>query len=56
MRRRQLAALTLLFLTAGELRPIVDRTFPLEQAARAQEQMAKAEQFGKIVLQIPPLS
>lgn len=43
-------------LNAGELRPIVDRTFPLEQAARAQEQMAKAEQFGKIVLQIPPLS
>lgn len=43
-------------LNAGELRPIVDRTFPLEQAGRAQEQMAKAEQFGKIVLQIPPLS
>ena len=43
-------------LNAGELRPIVDRTFPLEQAARAQDLMAKAEQFGKIVLQVPPLT
>jgi len=43
-------------LNAGELRPVVDRTFPLEQAARAQELMAKAEQFGKIVLQVPPLT
>ena len=42
-------------LSAGELRPVVDRTFPLEQAAKAQEQMAKAEQFGKIVLEVPPL-
>jgi NADPH:quinone reductase-like Zn-dependent oxidoreductase len=42
-------------LDAGELRPIVDRRFPLEQAAKAQEQMAKAEQFGKIVLEVPPL-
>jgi NADPH2:quinone reductase len=42
-------------LNAGEFRPIVDRTFPLEHAGRAQELMAKAEQFGKIVLQVPPL-
>lgn len=43
-------------LRAGELNPIVDRTMPLEQAARAQEILATAEQFGKIVLQVPPLS
>ncbi len=42
-------------LQAGELRPIVDRTFPLAQAAQAQEVLANAEQFGKIVLQVPPL-
>jgi NADPH:quinone reductase-like Zn-dependent oxidoreductase len=43
-------------LRAGTFRPNVDRTFPLEQAAAAQERMAKGEQFGKIVLTIPPLS
>ncbi len=42
-------------LQKGELRPVVDRTFPLEQAATAQEVMAKSEQFGKLVLTIPPL-
>ncbi len=42
-------------LNAGKLRPIVDRTFPLEEAARAQELMQNAEQFGKIVLEVPPL-
>ncbi|MDQ6709965.1 MAG: zinc-binding dehydrogenase [Candidatus Dormibacteraeota bacterium] len=42
-------------LQKGELRPVVDRTFPLEQAAAAQEVMAKSEQFGKLVLTIPPL-
>jgi len=43
-------------LAAKVLRPVVDRTFPLEQAAQAQERMARAEQFGKLVLTIPPLS
>ena len=43
-------------LAAKTLRPIVDRTFPLEQAAQAQERMARGEQFGKLVLTIPPLS
>jgi NADPH:quinone reductase-like Zn-dependent oxidoreductase len=40
---------------SGALRPVVDRTFPLQEAAGAQETLAKGEQFGKLVLTIPPL-
>ncbi len=43
-------------LAAKTLRPIVDRIFPLEQAAQAQTLMEDQGQFGKIVLSIPPLS
>src|SRR5438128_8963469 len=43
-------------LAAKALRPVVDRTFPLEQAAEAQALMERGEQFGKLVLKIPPLS
>ena len=42
-------------LAAKTLRPIVDRVFTLEQAAEAQRRMEEQEQFGKIVLSIPPL-
>jgi NADPH:quinone reductase-like Zn-dependent oxidoreductase len=35
---------------AGRLRPAIDRTFPLEEAAQAQQRLAASEQFGKIVL------
>ena len=42
-------------LQQGRLKPIVDRTYALEQAAEAQERMARGEQFGKIVLEVPPL-
>ena len=42
-------------LAGGRLKPVIDRTFPLEQAAVAQERMERAEQFGKLVLTIPPL-
>ena len=38
--------------TSGQLRPVVDRVFPLEEAARALERMEQAAQFGKIVLRI----
>jgi zinc-binding alcohol dehydrogenase/oxidoreductase len=31
-------------------RPVVDRVFPLSQAAAAMERMMKSEQMGKIVL------
>jgi NADPH:quinone reductase-like Zn-dependent oxidoreductase len=40
----------------GKLHPVIDRTFPLEAAAQAEERLARGEQFGKIVLDIPPLA
>jgi len=42
-------------LAKGELKPVIDRTFALEDAAAAQEMMARGEQFGKLVLTIPEL-
>jgi NADPH:quinone reductase-like Zn-dependent oxidoreductase len=35
---------------AGRLKPVVDRTFPLNQARAAHEFMEKSQMFGKIVL------
>jgi NADPH:quinone reductase-like Zn-dependent oxidoreductase len=35
---------------AGRLKPVVDRTFPLEKAGAAHEHMEKSQMFGKIVL------
>ena len=52
--RRDWEQLTVL-LGQGRLRPVVDRTYPLEQAAQAQDRMARGEQFGKIVLEVPAL-
>ncbi len=37
---------------AGKLRPVVDRVFPLQQAAAAQRYMEERKNFGKIVLKI----
>ena len=42
-------------LAAKTLRPVVDRTLPLEQAARAQTLLEHGDHFGKLVLTIPPL-
>ncbi|MCJ7432678.1 MAG: alcohol dehydrogenase catalytic domain-containing protein [Anaerolineales bacterium] len=39
-------------ITAGKLKPIMDKTFPLKDAAAAQERLWKAEHFGKITLNI----
>lgn len=36
----------------GELRPVVDRVFPLERTHEAYERLAKGEQLGKIVVQV----
>ncbi len=38
---------------AGKLRPVMDRTFPLKEAAAAQERLWHGENFGKITLDIP---
>jgi NADPH:quinone reductase-like Zn-dependent oxidoreductase len=40
------------FFFAGQIAPVVDRTFPLAAAAAAQRRMEESGQFGKIVLEI----
>src|SRR5213079_740512 len=37
----------------GQLRPVVDRVYPMEQARDAFERLAKGEQLGKIVVELP---
>ena len=37
---------------SGKLNPVTDRTFPLEEAAAAQERLWNGENFGKITLNI----
>jgi NADPH:quinone reductase-like Zn-dependent oxidoreductase len=37
---------------AGKLQPVIDQTFPLKEAASAQERLWKGENFGKITLAI----
>jgi NADPH:quinone reductase-like Zn-dependent oxidoreductase len=37
---------------AGDLKPVVDRTFPLAEAAAAQQRLEASGQFGKIVLEV----
>jgi NADPH:quinone reductase-like Zn-dependent oxidoreductase len=36
--------------TAGKLKPVLDKSFPLREAALAQERLARGEQLGKITL------
>ncbi len=40
------------FLFVGQLKPVIDRTFPLADAAQAQERLEESGQFGKIVLEV----
>jgi NADPH:quinone reductase-like Zn-dependent oxidoreductase len=40
-------------IAAGKARPVVDRVFPLAEAAAAHEHLESAEQFGKVILRIP---
>jgi NADPH:quinone reductase-like Zn-dependent oxidoreductase len=37
---------------AGQLRPVIDRVFPLAAAAEAHRYLDRREQFGKVVLAI----
>ncbi len=39
-------------IVAGSLEPVIDSTYPLEDAARAQERLWRNENFGKITLEI----
>ena len=39
-------------IVAGTLKPVMDRTYPLKDAARAQERLWRNENFGKITLDI----
>jgi NADPH:quinone reductase-like Zn-dependent oxidoreductase len=41
------------FFFAGQLKPVVDRTYPLAEAADAHRRMEESGQFGKIVLEVP---
>jgi len=41
------------FLNASKIKPIIDRIFPLAEAAAAQRYLEAAQQFGKVVLEIP---
>ena len=38
----------------GRLRPVIDRVYPLEQAAEAHRRMKSGDNFGKIVLRVGP--
>jgi zinc-binding alcohol dehydrogenase/oxidoreductase len=38
---------------AGDLHPVVDRVYALDEATAAAERMQAAEQFGKIVMRVP---
>jgi NADPH:quinone reductase-like Zn-dependent oxidoreductase len=40
------------FFFSGELRPAIDRTFPLEEAAGAHRHLEQGKQFGKVVLEV----
>ena len=40
------------FLESRNIKPVIDKVFPLEQIDEAMKRMEQGDQFGKIVLQI----
>ena len=52
-RRADLLALTALT-DSGKLTPVIDRTYPLEEAAAAIDRLRNGHPLGKVVLSIPP--
>jgi NADPH:quinone reductase-like Zn-dependent oxidoreductase len=40
------------FFFTGQLKPVIDRVFPLAEAAAAQTRLEQSGQFGKIVLEV----
>ena len=40
------------FFFSGQLRPVIDRTYPLSRAADAHQRLEKGDHFGKIVLEV----
>ena len=45
--------LTLKLASAGHLRPVIDRTYPLADAEAAFERLGRREALGKLVIRIP---
>ena len=46
-------AVQMRFIAEGALRPVIDRVFPLEDAAEAHRYLAGRQHFGKVVLRVP---
>ncbi len=39
-------------IAAGKLKPVIDKVFPLQEAAQAQQRMVESKQIGKIILEV----